>query len=369
MSRSIDHKWLLHRFAAMTAFATLLLICVGGVVTSKEVGMSVPDWPTTYGYNMFLFPVSKWVGGILYEHSHRLVASVVGFLTVILAVWLWCKEARRWMRWLGVAAVLAVVLQGVLGGLRVTQVKDELGIFHAALAQLFFVLVSAIALFSSRWWLNAGKLPNSTDGRGLASLYWMGTGLIFFQLVLGATMRHLHAGLAISDFPLAHHQIWPAVDAASITRYNQERIETIAINPITAFQVVLQMAHRITALLILTVVLWTTGRTARRLGWKTPLTKLSMAWCGLILGQVALGAATIWTNKSADIATAHVAVGALSLMTGAMMILVAYRCIPVGDEVTSLNCCGADQRLVTSSPTGVDQRLVTSSPTAVRVRA
>src|SRR3954465_12012741 len=158
MSRSNDNQWL-HRFAVLTAFATLLLICVGGVVTSKGVGMSVPDWPTTYGYNMFFFPFSKWVGGIFYEHSHRLVASAVGLLTVSLAVWLCLKEARIWLRWLGIAAVFAVVLQGVLGGLRVTQLKDEIGIFHAALAQLFFVLVSAIALFLSRWWLDAARSP------------------------------------------------------------------------------------------------------------------------------------------------------------------------------------------------------------------
>src|SRR5256885_380671 len=101
MTRAIDNSWL-HRFAVATAFATLLLICVGGVVTSNEAGMAVPDWPTSYGYNMFFFPFAQWwrVGGIFYEHSHRLIASAVGFLTVILTVWLWLNEARRWLRWL-----------------------------------------------------------------------------------------------------------------------------------------------------------------------------------------------------------------------------------------------------------------------------
>src|SRR4051812_46396363 len=226
MKRTSSNPWL-HRFAVLTAVATLFLICVGGVVTSKGVGMSVPDWPTTYGYNMFFFPFSKWVGGIFYEHTHRLVASAVGFLTVILAVWLWLKEPRPWMRWLGVAAVLAVVLQGVLGGLRVTQIKDEIGIFHAALAQLFFVQVSAIALFSSRWWLRAQEAPVGNRG-GLIYLYWLGTGLIFLQLVIGATMRHQHAGLAISDFPLAYHRLWPAMDPEAIALYNQQRLEATA---------------------------------------------------------------------------------------------------------------------------------------------
>jgi len=325
MSRNIENLWL-HRFAVVTAFATLLLICVGGVVTSKGVGMAVPDWPTTYGYNMFLFPISKWVGGIFYEHTHRLVASAVGLLTVILATWLWLKESRRWLRWLGIAAVVAVILQGVLGGLRVTQLKDELGIFHAALAQSFFVLVSAIALFTSRGWLNAVKWPVAR-ATGLGQLYWVATGLIFLQLVIGATMRHQHAGLAISDFPLAHHQIWPAVDSTSIARYNQERLEVTAMNSITAFQVILQMVHRIVAVLILVAVLWAGAASKRRLGSKAPLTKLSLAWCSLIVVQAMLGATTIWTNKSADIATAHVAIGALSLMTGTMMILLAHRCL------------------------------------------
>ncbi len=323
MFRPIDNPWL-HRFAVLTAFATLLLICLGGVVTSKGVGMSVPDWPTTYGYNMFFFPVSKWVGGIFYEHTHRLLASAVGFLTIILALWLWVKESRRWLRWLGILALFAVVLQGVLGGLRVTRMKDEIGVFHAALAQMFFVLVSAIGIFSSPWWQNAAKAP--VRGRnGLGCLYCLGAGLIFVQLLLGAIMRHQHAGLAISDFPLAHHQIWPAMDESSIAHYNQQRLEVVAANPITAFQVGLQMVHRIMALLILGAVLSAAVITKRRLSWKAPPTKLALAWSGLILGQVALGAATIWTNKSADIATAHVALGAVSLMTGTMLILVTHR--------------------------------------------
>src|SRR3954469_9112099 len=144
-------SWLT-RFAWFAAFATLLLICSGGMVTSKGVGLAVPDWPTSFGYNMFLFPASKWIGGIFFEHTHRLIASTVGFLTIILAVWLWFSEPRRWVRMLGVTAVGAVIFQGVLGGLRVTMLKDEIGIFHACLAQAFFGLVVIIALVTSRAW-------------------------------------------------------------------------------------------------------------------------------------------------------------------------------------------------------------------------
>jgi len=99
---------LLHRIALFAAFATFLLIVVGGLVTSKGAGMSVPDWPTTYGYNMFLFPYSKWVGGIFWEHSHRLIASGLGLITIGLVIVTFIKEKRSWVRWLAVAALIAV---------------------------------------------------------------------------------------------------------------------------------------------------------------------------------------------------------------------------------------------------------------------
>jgi cytochrome c oxidase assembly protein subunit 15 len=157
MTRSIRHPWL-DRFAWFTAAATFLLLGLGGLVTSHEAGLAVPDWPTSYGYNMFLFPMRFWQCNIFYEHTHRLLASFVGLLTSILAVWLWLRESRSWLRWLGVSAFLAILLQGLLGGLRVTLLKDEIGIFHAALAQSFFVLVTLIALFGS---VKAGRLAGS----------------------------------------------------------------------------------------------------------------------------------------------------------------------------------------------------------------
>src|ERR1041384_3082727 len=156
-------SWL-NRFAWFTAFATLLLICSGGMVTSKNVGLAVPDWPTTFGYNMFLFPISKWVGGILFEHTHRLMGSLVGFLTIILAVWLWLRDDRRWVRRLGVIAVVGVVLQGILGGLRVTMMKDQIGIFHACVAQAFLGLLVFIALVTTKFWSSIGNRTFSVEG-------------------------------------------------------------------------------------------------------------------------------------------------------------------------------------------------------------
>ncbi|VVM04603.1 COX15/CtaA family protein, partial [Methylacidimicrobium tartarophylax] len=148
----------LHWFTGILVAATLVLIGVGALVTSTESGMSVPDWPTSFGYNMFSLPFARWAGGVLYEHSHRLAASAVGLLTIVLAGWLWLREPRSWLRWAGLAALLLVVLQGVVGGLRVVWVADRLGILHAALAQGFLALVAVIWLATStRLWLPAGS--------------------------------------------------------------------------------------------------------------------------------------------------------------------------------------------------------------------
>jgi len=335
MTELPNNRWL-HRFAVLTAVATLALIGIGGLVTSHEAGMSVPDWPTSYGYNMFFFPLDKWWhgGNVFYEHSHRLFASGVGFLTTILMVWLLLKEPRKWMKWLGVAAFLAVVLQGVLGGLRVILFKDQIGIFHATLAQLFFVLTCAIALFTSKWWAGVGNIEQRTSnaerrtelsGSRPQMLFLCTTLFILFQLMLGATMRHQHAGLAIRDFPLAYGKLWPATDAASVAQYNEHRVEITNFNPITAFQIELQMVHRITAVLILCAVVFCAWHAWRKFSWRSPIARLASFWLGLILCQVALGAATVLSDKAADIATAHVLVGALSLATGAMISIIAFR--------------------------------------------
>jgi cytochrome c oxidase assembly protein subunit 15 len=247
-------------------------------------------------------------------------------MTIILALWLWVKEPRAWVRWLGVIALPAVIFQGILGGLRVTQSMPQLGIFHAALAQLYFVLVAAIALFTTKWWLNT--TPQRAAGTlVLRRIYVATAALIFLQLIIAATMRHQHAGLAIPDFPLAYGQVWPSVDPNSIANYNHNRVESLTINPVTAFQVELQMVHRVVALLVLAAVVTAFWKTKKVLGWSSLLTKVSLTGVGLIAVQILLGAATIWTNKSADIATAHVAVGALSFLMSIMLILISWRAL------------------------------------------
>lgn len=324
MTQNNSQPWL-NRFAVLTAVATLFLIGLGGLVTSHEAGLAVPDWPTTYGYNMFLFPISQWIGGIFYEHTHRLAAAAVGLLTVILTVWLWFQEKRNWLRWLGAAAFLLVVWQGVLGGLRVTLYKNEIGIVHATLAQLFLVLVSAIALFTTRSWR---RLAGAQPARNLSNLrYWFlfATLLVFIQLMLGATMRHQHAGLAIPDFPLAYGRLWPRTDEASLAWINQHRVDARDFGPVTAFQVALHMTHRLGALVIVLATGLSALQLGRRAGRRAPITKLAWSWLALICLQGLLGAITVWSNKAADIATAHVVLGAASLVVGTWLTLVLFR--------------------------------------------
>jgi cytochrome c oxidase assembly protein subunit 15 len=309
-------------FAVVNAAATFLLIGLGGLVTSHEAGMSVPDWPTTYGYNMFLFPVSKWVDGILYEHSHRLLASLVGLLTTVLAVWLWRKDTRKWLHWVGIAAFLLVIAQGILGGLRVRLNMNSLGVPHGAVAQAFLVVTAALALFTSRWWINSATLKQIPVPRGLyGHVFWV-TVLVFGQLLIAATMRHQHAGLAITDFPLAYGKIWPDTSPAALAQHNASRP---ANNLVTAFQVDLQMAHRLLAYALFLGVAAAAFLARKKLGWGDALTKFAFLWLGLLTLQIFLGAATIWSNKAADVATAHVMVGALALLTGALWCLVAAR--------------------------------------------
>lgn len=179
-----------HRLAVLTVAATLPLLFIGGLVTTKGVGLIVPDWPTTFGENMFFFPWSRMIGGVFYEHSHRLVGAAVGFLTVVLALWLWFWERRGWVRGLGFAALFLVIVQGVIGGLRVVLVENTLAIFHACLAQAFFALMASLTIVTSRVW---DKQPLLIQSQGTGKIQRLGvltSALIYVQIVFGAVLRH-----------------------------------------------------------------------------------------------------------------------------------------------------------------------------------
>src|SRR6202022_1466469 len=227
-------KRLLNGFAVLVALSVVALIGLGGLVTSHDAGMAVPDWPNSFGYNMFLFPISRWVGGVFFEHTHRLIASGVGLLTVALFVLTLIFENRVWVKWLAGIAVLAVIIQGVLGGVRVTEHNALLGLFHGCLAQSFFCLTATIALVTSRFWRQIGAVANEHAVRSLRSWTIAVTIMVFLQLALGASMRHSHAGLSIPDFPTVYGGILPPVDTGSIAAINEVRVSTEAHPPIPA---------------------------------------------------------------------------------------------------------------------------------------
>jgi cytochrome c oxidase assembly protein subunit 15 len=172
------------------SLATFPLLFLGGLVTSKGAGLAVPDWPTTFGYNMFLYPWSQMIGNVFYEHSHRLVASFVGLLSIALAIIFWLRERRAWLRWLAAVAVGLVILQGVLGGLRVILLEPTLAIIHACLAQAFFALTISLALFTSDEWRRQPSQAPISDGVRLRRLATITTALIYVQVVFGAVLRH-----------------------------------------------------------------------------------------------------------------------------------------------------------------------------------
>ena len=179
-----------HRLACVTAGATLVLIVAGGLVTNTGAALAVPDWPTTFGRPMFLYPWSGMVGGVLVEHAHRLIGAAIGLLTVTLALVLAWREPRRWVCRLAGLAVLLVVLQGVVGGLRVVLVRDTLAIVHGCLAPAFFALLTALAVVTGRSWAAPAPAGAAPAPGPLAPLAIASVGVVYGQIVLGALTTH-----------------------------------------------------------------------------------------------------------------------------------------------------------------------------------
>ena len=293
---------MLHRFSKFVSGFTVLLLLAGSLVTSTDSGLSVPDWPTTYGWNMFTFPPSKWVGGIFYEHGHRLIASTVGFLTVILAVWLWRVESRRWMVRLGFAALAAVILQGVLGGMTVLYfLPAPVSTAHAGLAEIFFCITVAIALFTSPAWLRG---DDTVDDPTLRMVATTTTAVIYTQILVGAAMRHTDAGLAIPDFPLMFGHLIPDHWNAKIG---------------------VHFAHRLGALVVTMAVLATVGHIWFHHRARLRLTRPAALITLLLVVQVTLGALTVLSQREVWINSVHLVCGALVLATSIVITLRSWR--------------------------------------------
>jgi cytochrome c oxidase assembly protein subunit 15 len=318
----------LHLLALLTAIATFPLIFMGGLVTSHGAGMSVPDWPNSYGYNMFLFPPRLWIGGILYEHTHRLMGTVVGMLAIALTVVAWRTERRRTVRFLAASILVAVILQGVLGGLRVVLVKLDLAIVHACFAQAFFCLAALAAVVTSRWWIDAPDLSQSDHvfaGRRLIAACGFAVAITFVQLIVGATMRHYQAGLAIPDFPLAYGSVIPSTDTTSLEQINQQRAWQMNLPPVTASQIWLHMGHRVGAVLVSGAIIAIVIMVIRHHRREDVLLRPALLLAVLLAAQVTLGAMTVLMRKPADVASAHVATGALTLVTAFTLTVRATR--------------------------------------------
>lgn len=182
----------IHRIAAVALSATLVLVGVGGLVTNTGSALAVPDWPTTFGYNMFTYPPSQWKGGVLYEHTHRLLGSLVGLLTIALAVAAWRWEGRRWVRWLATLAVVGVIAQGVIGGLRVVLLQHSLAIVHGCVAQAFLGLLAFLWAVTSPSWHRhgAGDTARGTANSGVLVLLFALPLAVYLQIVFGAFLTH-----------------------------------------------------------------------------------------------------------------------------------------------------------------------------------
>jgi cytochrome c oxidase assembly protein subunit 15 len=293
---------MLHRFSKFLVVCTVLLILAGSLVTSHDAGLSVPDWPTSYGWNMFTFPPSMWVANILYEHGHRLIASTVGFLTIIMAVWLWTAEPRRWLRWFGVATLGSVVAQGLLGGLTVLFfLPAAISTAHAGLAEIFFCMTVAIAIFTSPGWIAGYDTHVDPPLRRLATA---ATVLIYTQIIVGATMRHTGAGLAIPDFPLMFGHLIP-------DHWNS----AIAIH----------FTHRVGALLVSCAILALFAHVRSRYRDHRELMRPAALIVALVAVQVTLGALTVLSRRDPWINSFHVVCGALVLTTSLVMTLRSWR--------------------------------------------
>ncbi len=304
---------MLHRFVVLTAVLTLPLIYAGATVTTLDAGLSVPDWPLSYGG---LTP--RMVGNIRYEHFHRLIAALVGLFTLIIAVGLQKTEPRRWVRVLGWVALGAVLSQGTLGGLTVLNLQPPaLSAIHGCLAQAFFALMACLALFTSPNWIENERLK----AEGLVERPWAAVprgwtiaaaAAVYVQVIFGAVVRHLRAALAIPDFPLSFGVAWPPAD----------RLADPA--------VFAQFVHRLGAVAVLIVAGIAIAR-ALRTGLPA-LRKPAIVLSALLPVQVLLGAATVWSGREYVPATLHVAVGALVLVTSVTLAVAASRLAPSGPD-------------------------------------
>lgn len=310
---SITPFWL-RQFTKLTAASTLFLIFAGAMVTSTSSGLAVPDWPLSYGQLM-----PPMVGGIFYEHGHRMIATFVGLLTLIQAFWLQFREPKHAVRILGWTSLATVIVQGVLGGLTVLfLLPTAISVSHAALAQIFLGLNTAIAFLTSRTWHEWSTASRPEPSSLLSSGAKIVLGLIFLQTLAGALMRHMGAGLVIPDFPLSFGRLVP---------------------PFLSMEIAVNFTHRFGALVVSAAILWLLP--AVRRSASDGVRRVYYVLVGLLALQVALGAWTVWSLRHTLTTSLHVTTGAAMLAVGVMLALATHverepgvvRVEPAGGEV------------------------------------
>lgn len=310
-----------HLVACVLVAGTAFLIFWGGLVTSHDAGLSVPDWPTSY--NKWWLWLHEMPGNVFWEHMHREIAKIIGFITLCLAIWTSRVEPRFGVRVLGASMLLTVLLQGLLGGLTVLfMLKTEISTTHACLAQIFFCMTVANAVVTSPFYVR-GLRPADTPRRPTRWLGGVAVAAVFLQLVAGAVMRHTDSGLAVPDFPHAYGKVYdgqffPRLDDEAIAAYNRWRVSNFQPQDEADFrasrtQIVLHMIHRTWAIGVTLALLAFAGHLLRRhRGDKTYLLG-ALALLLLLATQITLGIYTVWTMKAPFLTSAHVATGAVLL--------------------------------------------------------
>lgn len=318
------HSWLA-RYAKFVVAYTVLLIFVGAMVTSLDAGMAVPDWPTTFGYNMFTYPISRWKGGIFWEHSHRLVASCLGVLIIILAVWIARVERQRgWVRQLGWAALVIVCAQGIMGGVRVTEISIFWAILHGCTAQMFFcLLVWIAAVLSDSWNRGVAKGISLAHLRSIQAWAWIVTGAVYLQLVLGALVRHKKAWSAIQTFPLNPDGSFFPIGGD--------------------YKVNLHFSHRLWAIVVTAVIIVLAVKIFRGARNEKRLVRPAAALLAMLTLQIVFGAMIIFYLRASIPTSVHVINGALIL---AVSFLLAVR------SARLLELAAAEERAAAPAPSG-----------------
>ena len=308
------------RLSKLLVISTLLLIFAGALVKSHEVGLSVPDWPTSYGYQMFSFPLTDMIGGIFYEHGHRLIATVVGLMTLILAFTIYYTDHRLWLKKTAFFALGLVIIQGLFGGLTVLLfLPTPVSVIHAILAQTFLMVTIFISYGLSKEKANR-MLNESTNYKVLRFPTYLVTSIVFIQLIIGALMRHTDSGLAIPDFPLSGGYIIPT--------FNQEMLNTIqsmqfesGLPFVTLNQIIIHYLHRMGAIAVTISIGWLTLKIIQSKISNERIYRLTGYLITLLIIQITLGAFTIWSVKEPFITSIHVVNGALILGVSTLLIL------------------------------------------------